>query len=91
MTAITADIFQISGPARHVPNAVPAHHADRRVRDLPQPVLEFQECMTAVARKLAVPVAIGDYVNVMTEEAAQIANFLVEHRVGAVGIAASFK
>jgi hypothetical protein len=47
--------------------------------------------VTAVAGKLSVPVAIGDHVDVMAEDAAQISDLLIEDRVGAVRIVACLK
>lgn len=77
MAAIPAHIFGVSGAPRHVPDAVSGHHADRRVFDM-QLILRPQECMTAMARKLMVAIAIGNMMNVMAKETAEIPNPLVE-------------
>jgi hypothetical protein len=86
MAAITADIFNIAGTSREVPDAVPAEDANRRMIDVCRVLLRLQKCVAAVTRKLAISVTIGHHMHPVAEQATQIAHFLVEERRLLIGI-----
>ena len=91
MAAIAADVFHVAAAAGHVSNAVAAEDADRGMRDVRHLSLCLQKRVAAVARELAIPVAIRDDVHVVAEEPAEIPNLLVEDGGRAVRIFVSFE
>ena len=78
MAAIAAHVFHESAAARDVLNPVAAHDADGRVRDVSDVTLGLEKRVAAVARELAIAVAIADGVHVVPEEPAEVSDFLVE-------------
>src|SRR5688572_22456637 len=79
VTTIAAHVLHESAAARDVVNAMAAHNADGRMSDVRHIQLGLEKRVAAVACELAIAVAIADHVHVVTEQSAEVADFLVEN------------
>jgi hypothetical protein len=87
MAAVAAHIFCEAGAARDESNPVPEQHAVHRMMHLPEGAFGPQERVPAKARVLEQAVPSGDALDLMPEQAAEIADLLAELRLGGIRIA----
>ena len=84
--AVLTHVFEVSAALGHASDAVSAEHADWGVRYARDVALGLEESMVAVAGELMKTVAVGDKVDVVPEQPAQVADLLVEDGEVAIGI-----
>jgi predicted phosphodiesterase len=87
MSAIAADVLGISGARRYVAHEVAGDHANYRVTNHRHRLLVLEKRVAAVAGVLDKPVTHRDAVHPVTEQTAEIADFLLELSIRGVGIA----
>ena len=87
MSAIAADELRISGARGDVAHEVASDYADHRVSNDVHRALVLEKRVAAVARVLDEPVTQRDAVHTMTEQPAEVTDFLPELAIRVVGVA----